>query len=181
VMWASGVFFLLPFPAWQLLVGYISSITVLTYGLWPIVLMVLRRSQPDADRAFRLKGAEVLAPLAFVASNLVIYWTGFYTDTILFGMLAVGFAIYAFVFHVVQKKSAAEFGWKHIGWLAAWFGGLWVLSALGATGNGFALVGFWTGMALVAIWSLVVIWMALNSALPAEETGALMERIQAGN
>ncbi|MEX1661729.1 APC family permease [Thioclava sp. 15-R06ZXC-3] len=181
VMWASGVFFLLPFPAWQLLVGYISSITVLTYGLGPIVLMVLRRSQPDADRAFRLKGAEVLAPLAFVASNLVIYWTGFYTDSILFGMLAVGFAIYAFVFHVVQKKSAAEFGWKHIGWLAAWFGGLWVLSALGATGNGFALVGFWTGMALVAIWSLVVIWMALNSALPAEETGALMERIQAGN
>ncbi|KEP71739.1 amino acid permease [Thioclava dalianensis] len=181
VMWAVGVFFLLPFPAWQLLVGYISSITVLTYGLGPIVLMVLRRSQPDAPRAFRLRGAEILAPLAFVCSNLVIYWTGFYTDSILFAMLLVGFAIYAFIFHVVQKHSASDFGWGNIGWLAAWFGGIWVLSALGSTGNGFGIVGFWDGMLLVAIWSLVVIWLALRAALPAEETGALMERIQAGN
>ncbi|KFE36945.1 APC family permease [Thioclava atlantica] len=181
VMWAVGVFFLLPFPAWQLLVGYISSVTVLTYGLGPIVLMVLRRSQPDAERAFKLAGANLLAPLAFIASNLVIYWTGFYTNSILFGMLAVGFAIYAAVFHYVKKRPATEFGWHHIGWLALWFGGMWVLSALGGTGHGFNLVGFWTGMALVALWSLVVIWFALRGALPAEETGALMERIQHGN
>jgi amino acid transporter len=181
VMWAVGVFFLLPFPAWQLLVGYITSITVLTYGLGPIVLMVLRRSQPDAPRAFKLAGANLLAPLAFIASNLVIYWTGFYTNSILFLILGVGFAIYAFVFHIVQKKPASEFGWNHITWLLAWFGGMWVLSALGATGHGFALVGFWTGMILVAIWSLVVIWFALNSSLPAEETGEVMERMQLGN
>ncbi|OOY10439.1 APC family permease [Thioclava sp. F36-7] len=181
VMWAVGVFFLLPFPAWQLLVGYISSITVLTYGLGPIVLMVLRRSQPDAERAFRLKGAEFLAPLAFIASNLVIYWTGFYTDSILFGMLLGGFAVYAVVFHVVQKKSASEFGWGHIGWLALWFGGLWVITGLGTSDHALNVLNFWSGMGLVAVWSLVVIWFALRAALPAEETGALMERIQRGN
>ncbi|KEO56260.1 APC family permease [Thioclava pacifica] len=181
VMWAVGVFFLLPFPAWQLLVGYISSITVLTYGLGPIVLMVLRRSQPDAPRAFKLAGAEILAPLAFIASNLVIYWTGFYTDSILFGMLLGGFAIYAVVFHLVQKKSASEFGWRNIGWLALWFGGLWAITALGTSQHALGMLGFWDGMAAVAIWSLVVIWFALHAALPAEETGALMERIQHGN
>ncbi|OOY28081.1 amino acid permease [Thioclava sp. L04-15] len=181
VMWAVGVFFLLPFPAWQLLVGYISSVTVLTYGLGPIVLMVLRRSQPDAPRAFKLAGAEILAPLAFIASNLVIYWTGFYTDSILFGMLLGGFAIYALVFHLVQKKPASAFGWNNIGWLALWFGGLWVITALGTSRHALGMLGFWDGMAAVAIWSLVVIWFALNAALPAEETGALMERIQHGN
>ena len=40
VMWVVGILFLLPFPAWQLMVNYITSITVLTYGLGPIVLTV---------------------------------------------------------------------------------------------------------------------------------------------
>ena len=44
VMWAVGVLFLLPFPAWQLMVSYITSVTVITYGLGPIVLLVLRRT-----------------------------------------------------------------------------------------------------------------------------------------
>ena len=37
-MWAVGVLFLLPFPAWQLMVSYITSVTVITYGLGPVVL-----------------------------------------------------------------------------------------------------------------------------------------------
>ena len=32
-MWVIGILFLLSFPAWQLMVNYITSITVLTYGL----------------------------------------------------------------------------------------------------------------------------------------------------
>ena len=70
VMWGVGVLFLLPFPAWQLMVGYITSVTVLTYGLGPIVLLVLRRSQPALHRPFRLKGAGYLAPLAFYLQQL---------------------------------------------------------------------------------------------------------------
>ena len=58
VMWVVGILFLLPFPAWQLMVGYITSITVLTYGLGPVVLIVLRRNCPDMVRPFRLWGAK---------------------------------------------------------------------------------------------------------------------------
>lgn len=36
VMWIFGVVFLLPFPAWQQMISYITSITVLTYGLGPV-------------------------------------------------------------------------------------------------------------------------------------------------
>jgi amino acid transporter len=52
IMWIVGILFLLPFPAWQLMVNYITSITVLTYGLGPIVLLVLRRNQPTLQRPF---------------------------------------------------------------------------------------------------------------------------------
>ena len=62
VMWAVGILFLLPSPAWQLLVTYITSITVLTYGLGPVVLLVLRRNLPDVVRPFKLKAAGVVAP-----------------------------------------------------------------------------------------------------------------------
>ena len=174
VMWGVGVLFLLPFPAWQLMVNYITSITVLTYGLGPIVLLVLRRNRPDLDRPFRLKGAEFLAPLAFVSSNWIIYWTGYTTNTFLFALVAGGFVLYAVYYHFVAKNPVEDFGWRNIDWLFAWFGGMWVLSALGDIGGGYGELGFWSGVVAVAFWSLVVIFLALRSAIPAAETAEMM-------
>ena len=178
VMWAVGILFLLPFPAWQLMVNYITSITVLTYGLGPIVLLVLRRSQPALPRTFRLRGAEVLAPLAFICSNWIIYWTGFKTNSFLFLLVAVGFILYALYYHFIAKKPAVDFGWRYIAWLLPWFGGMWALSALGDIGGGFGVLAFWPGVAAVAAWSLIIIALALRSALPAAETAEIMVRME---
>jgi hypothetical protein len=178
VMWAMGVLFLLPFPAWQLMVNYITSITVLTYGLGPIVLLVLRRNQPELRRAFWLPGASVLAPVALVCSNWIIYWTGFKTDSFLFGLIAVGFVLYVIYYHAIARKPAGQFGWSYIAWLLPWFGGLWVLSLLGDIGGGLGVLGFWPAVVLVAVWSLVVMSLALRSALPAEETAEMMLRME---
>lgn len=178
IMWAVGVLFLLPFPAWQLMVDYITSMTVLTYGLGPIVLLVLRRNQPDLRRPFRLWGADAVAPVAFVCSNWLIYWSGFKTNSFLFGVVAAGFVAYALYYHAVAKKPAEDFGWRSIAWLLPWFGGMWALSALGDIGGGLGLIGFWPGVAIVAAWSLFVIWLALRSALPAVETAEFMVRME---
>ena len=178
VMWVVGVLFLLPFPAWQKMVDYITSVTVLTYGLGPVVLLILRDSQPGLKREFRLPGAGVIAPLAFIASNWIVYWTGYQTNSFLFIVVAVGFALYAAWFHVVAGKPAAEFGWKHISWLLAWFGGMWLLSALSNVGGGYGMLGFWPGVVIVAIWSLVVIWLAKRAALPAADIAQEMVRIE---
>ncbi len=178
VMWVVGVLFLLPFPAWQLMANYITSITVLTYGLGPIVLLVLRRTQPSLHRPFRLWRGQILAPIAFVCSNWIIYWTGFKTNSFLFSLVGVGFLLYAFYHHAVAKRSAEDFDWPHIAWLFPWFGGMWVLSALGDVGGGYGLLGFWPAVAAVGAWSLVVIWLAMRSALPAAETAEMMERIE---
>jgi len=173
-MWVVGTLFLLPFPAWQLMVYYITSITVLTYGLGPIVLLVLRRNRPDLKRPFHLKGAEILAPIAFISSNLIIYWTGYTTNSFLFILVAVGFVLYALYYHFVARKPVVDFGWRNIDWLLAWFGGMWALSALGDIGGGYAVMGFWTGVVVVAVWSLFVIALALRSALPAAHTAEMM-------
>jgi amino acid transporter len=179
VMWIVGMLFLLPFPAWQLLVHYITSITVLTYGLGPIVLLVLRRNRPELRRPFRLWGAEILAPIAFICSNWIIYWTGFTTNSFLFALVAAGFVLYALHYHFVAEKPAEEFGWRYIAWLLPWFGGMWVFSALGDVGGGFGLLSFWPGVIVVGVWSVVVIFIALGSALPAAETAEIMLRMEA--
>jgi amino acid transporter len=178
IMWAAGVLFLLPFPAWQLMVNYITSITVLTYGLGPIVLLVMRRNQPDLRRPFRLWGAEILAPIAFICSNWIIYWTGFKVTTFLFGLVAGGFVLYALYYYLVVKKPPADFGWRYIAWLLPWFDGMWVLSALSDVGGGYGVLGFWPGVILVAVWSLLVIALALRSALPAVETAKIMVHME---
>ncbi|WP_428390821.1 APC family permease [Lichenicoccus sp.] len=174
VMWVVGVVFLLPFPAWQLLVNYITSVTVLTYGLGPVTLLVLRRNVPNVARPFRLPGAGTIARAAFVCSNLVILWTGFRTNSVLFLIVAVGFAAYAVWFHFAAKRPAAEFGWREISWLLPWFGGMWVLSALSDIGGGAAVLGFWPDVVLTALWSLIVIEIAQRCALVAEDTAAVM-------
>ncbi len=175
IMWIAGVFFLLPFPAWQKLVGYITSITVITYGLGPVVLLLLRRSHPDLPRPFRLPFAGILAPLAFICSNLVIYWTGFETNSILFILMIVIFAVYALQHHVIARKPASEFGWGHIAWLLPWFGGMWIISGIGDVGGGAAWLSFWPGVIVTAIWSVIVLQFALRSALSAEEIAVFLE------
>ena len=64
-----------------------------------------------------MPGASVIAPPAFICSNLVIYWTGFKTNSFLFSLVAIGFALYAVYYHVVMRKPAARFGRKNISWL----------------------------------------------------------------
>lgn len=178
VMWAVGVIFLLPFPAWQQMVGYITSITVLTYGLGPIALLVLRRNLPDLERPFRLKGASIIAPLAFICSNLVIYWTGFRTNSFLFLLVAIGFVVYALYYHLVMKKPASTFGWSHISWLLPWFGGMWVLSWLGGIGGGRGVMTFGWDILVVTVWSVIVLILAMRCGIDTNGTVAMMERMK---
>ncbi|HTT73279.1 MAG TPA: APC family permease [Thermoplasmata archaeon] len=59
------------FPA----VALLASITTLVpYGAASLALLVLRRSEPGAERPFRLPLAWVLTPVAFVAATILIYW-----------------------------------------------------------------------------------------------------------
>lgn len=179
VMWIVGAVFLLPFPAWQQMVNYITSITVLTYGLGPVALLVLRHSMPELARPFRLRGAWIIAPAAFICSNWVIYWTGFRTNSFLFGIVAIGFVLYALHYHFVAKKPAAEFGWQHIAWLLPWFGGMWILSWLSGIGGGRGVLDFGWGVLCVAVWSVLMLIMAVRTALSAKDTARMMNVIDA--
>ncbi len=165
-----GAIFFFPFPSWQKLVGYISSITVLSYGIGPIVLLGLRIAAPKRERAFRLKGAWFVAPVAFIFSNMIILWAGFGTADFLFILLLVIFAIYAAYYFVVRRGSLEDFGWRTTWWLVPYFGGMWLLSALSPTGLGgdgtFSLIG---AMIAVVVFSLAIMALALKTSMTDEK------------
>ncbi len=92
-----GLIFLLPFPSWQSLVGLISAATVFTYIIGPVSLMVFRRTAPEAKRPFQLGGAGIIAPVAFVIGSLIVYFTGWATDSKLLIAILIGVVLYFIV------------------------------------------------------------------------------------
>lgn len=179
ITWVVGVIFLLPFPAWQTMVSYISDITALTYGLGPIVLLILRKDHPHLKRPFRLRGASFVAPLAFIFCNLIVLWSGLATVTPLFLIVLSIFLIYLVYYYVFARESSASFGWDNIWWLGVWFAGMWVISYLsGKNLGGIGVLDFWTAVSVTAVWSLIVIELAKRCKLPAEETAKIMDNIE---
>ena len=60
-----GCLFFLPLPSWQQMVSYVTSVILISFGLGPIILIILRKKLPERERPFKLKWAGIIAPLAF--------------------------------------------------------------------------------------------------------------------
>ena len=74
-----GLVFLLPFPSWHSLVSLVTLASVLMYAGAPLSLGAFRGQVPEADRPYAIPFGRVLAPIAFVLANFLIYWSGFET------------------------------------------------------------------------------------------------------
>jgi len=93
-----GAIFLLPFPSWYLLVGFISSATVFTYIMGGVALRVFRRTAPDLKRPYRLPASSVLAPIGFLAAALIVYWSGIELVLILIYAIFAGLPFYMMLY-----------------------------------------------------------------------------------
>lgn len=170
VTYAIGVIFFLPFPSWQKMVTYASAATVLSYGIGPIVLLKMRTDVPVSQhRSFRLPLPYVFAPLAFIASNFVIFWAGFGTVDFMFLLLLAVFALYTFYYYAIRRGDGAGMEWQHVWWLVPYFGGMWLLSYLGPTKmGGIGALSIYWDMVVVALFSLFIIWLALKVAVSSQ-------------
>lgn len=171
VTYVIGVIFFLPFPSWQKMVSYASAATVLSYGIGPIVLLKMRTDLPSSrHRSFRLPVPYLFAPLAFIASNFVIFWAGFGTVDFMFLLLLAVFILYTAYYYVIKRGDGAGMEWQHVWWLAPYFGGMWVLSYLGPSSmGGLGALSIYVDMAVVTVFSLVIIWLALHVAVSSEQ------------
>jgi amino acid transporter len=163
-----GVLVFLPFSGWSRLIDYLAAATAFMYAFAPVSLAALRRSDPDRYRPFKLPAANVLAPVAFVFANLIIYWTGWPSVW----RIAVGIAIGAVLFLVahVSAPSARRrpLQLRPAAWVLPWLVGIMVLDALGPAyvAGVRHVIPFWWDMGAVAAFSLVVFYLSQLLALP---------------
>jgi amino acid transporter len=179
VTYVVGVVFFFPFPSWQKLVSAVSLITVLSYGIGPVILLHLRKALPDAIRPFRLRAAGLIAPVAFVASNWIIYWTGYAVTVWMFGAVFVYIVSYL-GWNVASRRPLRELGWREGWWVIPYLAGMWLVSYLGPAGvmGGSGVIGFFTGMWIIAAFSLVILWLALAAGQDPQAVRECADRVK---
>lgn len=169
---AVGVVFLLPLPSWSQLVAYISSVSVLSYGIGPVVLVSLRKLRPESEhpRPFRLPAARILAPVTFIISNLMIYWSGLQTLAVLMIALLCIFAAFI-IWRLITRRSIRELAWRTTWWVVPYLGGLFGLDYIGPHHlvGGINLIPFPADTLVVAVFSLAIFYLAVHNSISIEE------------
>ncbi|KQB35983.1 MULTISPECIES: APC family permease [Acidiplasma] len=78
---------------------------LLSYAPGAISLMVFRKTEPNIKRPFKLPFANVLAPIAFVVSNLLVYWSGWSAIEIIVPLDFAG-VVFVLVYNHYNKLDA---------------------------------------------------------------------------
>jgi amino acid transporter len=168
---AVGLICFLPFPSWQSLVGLVTSATVIMYGFAPITLLALRRADPERSRPYRLPAAPILAPLAFVAANEIIYWTSWVTVEKLMLAIVAGYVLFGITYAMGRPMERPPLDPESLSWIIPWFAGLSVISYLGQYG-GTKFIPEWIDLGVVAAFSLVICYVAVARSLSSDRVAA---------
>jgi amino acid transporter len=184
----TGCICFLPFPSWQSLVGLITSASVLMYAGAPLSLGVFRRRLPDATRPYRLPGAEILSPLAFVISGLIILWSGWDTDWKLGVAILIGYVILVFSRGLHLNDHPTPMDWRAASWLPFYLVGMGLIVFFSDFGpqrtlkNGTTVAEhqvFSLGwdMLAVAVFSLIIYYWAMAVSLSTSQIEVMIEQV----
>ncbi|MBN9618815.1 MAG: APC family permease, partial [Actinobacteria bacterium] len=164
---------------WATLVGDVTSATFFMYALAPVALYSLRRALPERPRPYNLPAANLWAPVSFVVANLIIYWSNFPTNWRIAAAMVFG-ALLMFLGRARLPEQLREtLHWKAVAWVPVWVGGLVLLTYLGGSyvdGNG--TIPFYWDMLVVAVFSLIIFYWAVNSCLAGPEVEANYHKMQ---
>src|SRR5450755_668487 len=173
-----GLVFLLPFPSWHSLVGLVTSASVLMYAGAPLALGAFRGQVPEAERPYRMQAAVVLAPLAFVLANLIIYWSGFEVLWKLGICIIIGYVLIGIFMAFDPQRPPLH--WKSAQWLPVYLIGMGIISWQGQYSGAASTpkplpptntghIAFWWDMVIVAVFSLIIYFWAQAVRLPRDE------------
>jgi amino acid transporter len=176
-----GLVFLLPFPSWHALVSLVTVASVLMYAGAPLSMGAFRGQVPEASRPYKMPAGNVMAPLAFVLANLIIYWSGLETLWKLAVCIVIGYLLIGI--SMAFDKERPPLDWKSAQWLPVYLIGMGIISWQGQYSGGAVAapvntgnIPFWIDMLVVAGFSLVIYYWAQAVRLPREEMMNLVER-----
>lgn len=147
-----GVLSFLPFPGWQKMVAFLSSTSILSYGIGPICLLAMRKLQPNKARPFKLSYSLICCSMAFYACNLMLYWCGFEIIWKLYVAIGVGLALTL----IHQRKSFFACS-ANLYWFLSYMTALLFLSYIGSFG-GIELLKFPYDVSLILPFSMLALY-----------------------
>ncbi|WEG14562.1 APC family permease [Pullulanibacillus sp. KACC 23026] len=110
-MWLNLVvsfIFLFLFRGWGSLASVISVATLISYVTGPISVMVFRRYKDEAiNRPLKIKGMQLIAPIAFIMASLIYYWAQWPLTGKVTLIMVIGLPIY---FYYQAKANWKDFG-----------------------------------------------------------------------
>lgn len=147
----------------------------LSFASGPICLIALRYQMTSTDRVFRLPLANVAAPLAFIISTLIVYWSGWDTYVRLSLAIMVGILVFG-VRLALGHLDVNKLDWREAIWLVPYFVGAGIFSYLGRFGGGIAALGMPWDELMVAIFALAAFGLAVWCRLPNDKAAVYRER-----
>jgi amino acid transporter len=175
----TGCVCFLPFPSWQSLVGLITSASVLMYAGAPLSLSAFRKRLPDQERPFRLPMAEIISPIAFAISGLIILWTTWDTDWKLGVSILIGYVILIGNRMLnLNPDHQPMLDWRAASWLPPYLIGMGVIvyiSSFGPMTN--PILPFGWDMVVTVLFSFAIFYWAMQVCLSREKIEAMMEEV----
>lgn len=187
-----GMVVFLPFPGWQQLVGFITSATVLAYGMAPLALGALRYQEPDRERPFKLPFAMVLSPLGFVVANEILLFSGWAVVWKLVVAILIGFILLGISMATSPPDRRPSLDWGSALWLWPYLIGIATISYLSSfstsTPSSLPLIGlhgpkntltFGWDILATAVFSIIIYAYAIRRRLPDEQAHRYVEEFTA--
>jgi len=166
-----GCLAFLPFPGWQKLVAFLSSASILSYGIGPICLLAIRKLQPNMHRPFKLSQGLLMSHIAFYVCNLMLYWCGFSVLWKLDVALLFGLGVYL----MYHRKSSLTNSTPLI-WFITYISSLSIISYLGSFG-GIGLLKFPLDIAFFLPYSISMLYFSQRLLITEQDTDEMLENM----
>jgi amino acid transporter len=156
-----------PLPGWQEMAAFLTSLFAITYAIGPICLLALRSQAKDQPRPLKLPFVHIWTFISFYICTLLAYWSGWDVLSKMGIALFVGL-IFLLIYRLSTERSIS-LNFRESIWLWPYFLGLMLISYLGDYG-GRNLFSLETNMGILAVFCLVILWIAMRFKLPTAKT-----------
>jgi amino acid transporter len=155
-----------------------------------VSLTALRRNDAGRERPYRLPAPAVMSPIAFIAANLVIYWSGYEATWKLLIAMGVGLVLFGLT-RLAPSANRPPVDLHGAMWVPPWLIGMTIIGYFGRYGNGargstpgksWALPEWWDLITVCIFCLLIFYWavsLRVNSDHVAEMVAAEEEEIRA--
>lgn len=161
-----GLLFILPFPSWQRMVGFLVSCLVLGYIVGPMSLMLLIENEPKQCGNAPRWLLQAYCLVAFYICNLIIYWTGWGVISKIIITFFIGYAILAakVIWEKVKQKKQHDLNIIRGSWVILYMVGLCIISYLSSF-HGHNIIPFGIDFIVMGIFTIAVYGFARYVAI----------------